>query len=238
MNTTSASLDERPADAAPKRRVLVWDAPVRAFHWLMVASFFGAYVSAESERWRLLHVGLGYTMLGLVAFRLVWGLVGTRHARFANFVRGPAAVARYIRSLLRGEPEHHVGHNPAGALAIVALLALTVGVAATGWFSYNELGGEWLGEAHEVAANLMMAVVAVHVTGVVVSMWLHHENLVAAMVHGKKPGGPQDAVQRAWRGVAALMLVAVLAFWWQQWRDAPAGAALRPAAATQAHDDD
>jgi cytochrome b len=236
VNTRSASLDDRPADAAPERRVLVWDAPVRVFHWLMVASFFGAYVTAESERWRLMHIGLGYTMLGLVAFRVVWGLVGTRYARFAHFVRGPAAVARYIRSLLRGNPEHHVGHNPAGALAILALLALTVGVAATGWSSYNELGGEWLGEAHEVAANLMMAVVVVHVTGVIVSMWLHHENLVAAMVHGKKPAGPHDAVQRAWRGVAALMLVAVLAFWWQQWRDAPLIS--RPSAATQAHDDD
>jgi cytochrome b len=238
MNTTSASLDEGIAAAAPTRRVLVWDAPVRVFHWLMVASFFGAYVSAESERWRLVHVSLGYTMFGLVAFRLVWGLLGTRHARFANFVRGPAAVLRYLRSLLRGEPEHHLGHNPAGALAIVALLALTVGVAATGWASYNEFGGNWLGEAHELAANLMMAVVAVHVTGVVVSMWLHHENLVGAMVHGKKVGSPHDAVQRAWRGVAALMLVAVLAFWWQQWRAAPSLSPSRPAAAAQAHDDD
>ena len=91
MNTTSAS----PADAPDRRgtagrRVLVWDAPVRVFHWLMVLSFAGAYLTAESERWRLLHVTLGYTMAGLVVFRMLWGLVGTRHARFASFVRGPA----------------------------------------------------------------------------------------------------------------------------------------------------
>ena len=73
---------------SPARRVLVWDAPVRVFHWLMVASFAGAWLSAESERWRLLHVTLGYTLAGLVVFRVLWGLVGTRHARFASFVRG------------------------------------------------------------------------------------------------------------------------------------------------------
>ena len=80
----------------------------------------------------MLHVTLGYTMAGLVAFRILWGLVGTRHARFASFVRGPAAVARYLGSLLRGRPEHHSGHNPAGALAIVALLVLTLAVSRVG----------------------------------------------------------------------------------------------------------
>ena len=75
-------------------KVLVWDVPVRVFHWLLVLSFTGAYLTAESERWRLLHNTLGYTVDGLVAFRLVWGLVGTRHARFSNFVRGPQAMLR------------------------------------------------------------------------------------------------------------------------------------------------
>lgn len=240
MNTTSASLDEpRAAHAASAQRVLVWDAPVRVFHWLMVASFFGAYLTAEGERWRLVHVSLGYTMIGLVAFRLVWGLVGTRHARFANFVRGPAAVLRYLRSLLGGRAERHVGHNPAGALAIVALLALTAVTTASGLAAFNEVGGELFEELHEVVANLMMMVVAVHVAGVVLSSWLHRENLVGTMLHGHKPGSPQDGVRRAWRGVAALMLVAVLAFWALQWQGAPAGVAnTRPAAADRLHDDD
>ena len=88
MSETSVSPADVSATPASSRKVLVWDAPVRVFHWLMVASFAGAYLTAESERWRLLHVTLGYTMAGLVAFRIVWGLVGTRHARFASFVRG------------------------------------------------------------------------------------------------------------------------------------------------------
>ena len=106
MNTTSESRAEAPADVpaavGPTRKVLVWDAPVRVFHWLMVFSFAGAYLTAESERWRLLHVSLGYTMAGLVAFRIVWGLIGTRHARFSDFVRGPVAIARYVGGMLRG----------------------------------------------------------------------------------------------------------------------------------------
>jgi len=234
---TSSPVHEPPA--AP-RRILVWDAPVRVFHWLMVLSFAGAWLTAESERWRLLHETLGYTMAGLVVFRLLWGVVGTRHARFASFVRGPAAVGRYLRSLLSGRPEHHAGHNPAGALAILLLLGLTLAVAASGWATEHELAGHWLEELHEAAASLMLAIVIVHVAAVALSSWLHHENLVGAMLSGRKQGPPQDGVRSAWRTVAALMLAAVLGFWWLQWRDAPAPAERHIQATQQAgdHDDD
>ncbi len=161
---------------------MVWDAPVRVFHWLTVLSFAGAYLTSESERWALVHISLGYTLAGLVAFRVVWGLLGTRYARFSSFVRGPAAVLRYVRALLRGEPEHHVGHNPAGAVAIVLLLLSSVAIVVSGWAVYNELGGHLLGELHEGAANFMLAVVAIHVAGVVVASRMHSENLVRAMV--------------------------------------------------------
>ena len=231
MNVTSASPVEVPA-AAGERKTLVWDAPVRVFHWLMVLSFAGAYISAESERWRLLHVTLGYTMAGLVGFRILWGLIGTKHARFTTFVRGPAAVKRYLLAILRGRPEHHVGHNPAGALAIVAMLALTLAIAASGWSIYNELGGDWLEEVHEFSANLMLAIIGVHIAGVLLASWMHHENLTRSMIDGRKSASPTDAVRSAWRSVAALMLVAVLAFWWLQWQTAPtaAGVSERPAA--------
>jgi len=217
----------------PSKSVLVWDAPVRVFHWLLALSFAGAYLTAESERWALVHVTLGYTTGGLVVFRLLWGLLGTRYARFADFVRGPQAIARYLRSLLRGQPEHHTGHNPAGALVIVLLLLLTGITAASGWATYNELGGDWLREVHESIANLMLGLVGVHLVGVLVSSWLHRENLVRAMVTGHKPGATEQGIRRAWRMLAALMLAAVLGFWWLQWRDAPTGSAgttHRPAA--------
>ena len=208
-------------DNSTPRSVLVWDAPVRVFHWLMVLSFVGAWVTAESERWRLLHVTLGYTMAGLLVFRVLWGLVGTRHARFSDFVRGPRAVSRYVASLLRGQPEHHVGHNPAGALAIVALLLLTGVTALSGWAAYEELGGEWLEELHDGVAHAMLALVGVHLAGVLVGSWAHHENLVTAMVTGRKHAPPAEGIARAWRSLAALMLVAVLGFWWLQWDGAP-----------------
>ena len=239
MNTLSAS----PANGAAGAKILVWDAPVRVFHWLMVLSFAGAYLSAESERWRLLHVTLGYTMAALVLFRIIWGLVGTRHARFASFVRGPGVAARYLGSLLRGQPQHYTGHNPAGALAILALLALALAITASGWATYNEVGSDWLEELHEVAANAMLALVGLHVAAVFLSSRLHHENLVGAMISGRKPGRPEDAIRHAWRSVAALMLAAVLGFWWLQWQAAPPAAGLneRPAATSRAHqagDDD
>lgn len=246
MNTTSESRAESSIDmqaaaqaAAPAKRILVWDAPVRVFHWLMVLCFFGAYVTSESERWRLLHVTLGYTMVGLVGFRILWGLVGTRYARFASFVRGPKAVTRYVGAILQGRPEHHTGHNPAGALAIIALLGLALFVAASGWATYNELGGEWLEEAHEAVANLMLLLVGVHVLAVVLSSWLHRENLVGAMISGRKPGKPEEGIRSAWRSVAAVMLIAVLGFWWLQWQSAPAdGGLLDRPAAERHHDDD
>lgn len=202
-------------------RILVWDLPTRVFHWLLALSFAGAYLTAESERWRLVHVTLGYTVGGLLVFRLLWGLVGTRHARFASFVRGPAAVLRYLRSLVAGRPEHYTGHNPAGALAIVALLALGGLLVLTGWSTYNDVGGEWLEDLHEGVAGVMLAVVGVHVGAVLLSSVLHHENLVRAMVSGRKQGAPQDGIRRAWRVLGVLLLLAVLAFWAEQWHTAP-----------------
>lgn len=231
MNTTSAS----PAEAA--RKVLVWDAPVRVFHWLMVFSFAGAYLTAESERWRRLHVSLGYTMVGLVIFRIVWGLVGTRHARFSDFVRGPKAVASYIRGMLRGDPETHVGHNPLGAVAILVLLTLTLVIGASGWAVFNDAGGEWLEGAHEFAANFMLAVIGVHIAGVVMTSRRARVNLVGAMVTGNKVARPEDGVRSAWRSVAALMLVAVAGFWWLQWQQAPTAQGLASHAASSTHKD-
>jgi cytochrome b len=221
-----------------ERRILVWDAPVRVFHWLMVASFVVAFATHEGERWRLLHVTAGYTMAGLVAFRLLWGLVGTRHARFADFVRGPVAVAAYLKSLLQRRPEHHVGHNPAGALAVLGLLTLTVVSVASGWTIYNDLGGEWLEEMHELAGNLMLLLVLLHVLGVVISSRLHHENLVGAMVTGRKTGDSSAGIAHAWRGLAALMLVAAMGFWAWQWQTAPTAGTGPAVAQAPDHDDD
>ena len=208
--------------SATQAKVLVWDAPVRVFHWLTVLCFAGAWLTAESERWRLAHVTLGYTLAGLVAFRLVWGLVGTRHARFVNFVRGPAAVLRHLRGMARGEHGSHAGHNPAGALAIVGLLGLAVAVTVSGWALFDGPGGAWLEDMHEAAASIMLAPVGVHVAGVALASWMTRDKLVGAMFSGRKAAAPAEAIRSAWRNVAVLMVVAVLGFWVMQWQTAPA----------------
>lgn len=207
--------------ALPDTKILVWDAPVRTFHWLLVVSFAGAYLSAESESWRLLHVTLGYTMGGLIAFRLVWGVLGTRYARFGSFVRGPGAVGRYLKTVIAGKPAHYIGHNPAGAVAIVLILLVGAAIVATGYAVYNDIGGDWLEEAHELVGNGMLVLVGVHLAGVALASYLHRENLPRAMVTGVQQGPPSEGIARAWWSVALALLLAVAAFWYLQWRDAP-----------------
>lgn len=193
--------------------ILVWDLPTRAFHWMLALCFAGAFATGDSERWRDLHVMFGYSMLILIAFRILWGFAGTRYARFASFAFGPERVSRYLRSLLGNRPEHHVGHNPAGSWAIWLLLGLALAAGLTGHAAHNGLGGEWLEELHEGAANAMLAVVLAHVAGVIVSSLRHHENLVAGMITGRKPGEPADGIARTRPLVAALLVAAVIGFW-------------------------
>lgn len=221
MNAISESPVKSPTAVGKMRKILVWDAPTRLFHWLLAFSFAGAYLTAESESWRMVHVTLGYTMACLIGFRLLWGVVGSRHARFSSFVRGPRAIARYLGALLRRTPEHHIGHNPAGAIAIVGLLTLGSALCASGWVIYNDLAGGWVEELHEAMANIMLGIVGIHIAGVLLASWLHRDNLVGAMVTGRKAGKPEDGIRSAWHGVAVLLLAAVLAFWWMQWHSAP-----------------
>lgn len=197
------------------KKILVWDWPTRIGHWSMAIAFLVAYLTGESEEWRLVHVWAGGTLAGVILFRLVWGLVGSRHARFASFVRSPARALGYLRSLLSRQPEHYTGHNPAGGWAIVLLLALGLAAAATGWPLYQDLGGKWLEEVHESVVNLMLAVVAVHLAGVFVGSLAHRENLPRAMVTGYKLGAPEDAI-RSSRALAVPVLVAfaTLVAWW------------------------
>jgi cytochrome b len=203
------------------QKIRIWDAPVRVFHWLLVLSFAGAYLTAESEVWRLVHVTLGYTLGGLLVFRLVWGVIGTRYARFSNFVRGPAAVLQYLKSLFAKQPEHHLGHNPAGAVAIVLLMLLGLGITATGYITYNDLGPGWVGELHDLLANAMVLVIIGHLVGVVTASLQHKENLVRSMVTGFKIGASDQGIRRTWTVVAVAIVIAVLGFWWQQWQSAP-----------------
>ena len=194
-------------------RILVWDIPTRLFHWSLVSCFAIAYLTSESERWQVWHVTAGYTFGALLLFRLLWGMIGTRYARFSNFVRGPKSVMTYLGSLLTRHPQHYVGHNPAGAWAIVAMVALGLLTVLTGWASFNDYG-DWFGELHEGIVNVLLLVVIIHVAGVLVSSLLHRENLVQAMINGHKQGAADEAIRYPqWLAGIALAL-GIVAFLW------------------------
>lgn len=196
------------------QKTLVWDWPVRLGHWLLASGFCLSWLTAESETWRLVHVVSGSVVIAVATFRLFWGIIGSRYARFSEFLRGPSAVGRYLGSLLSLQPTHHTGHNPAGGWAIVALLSLAIVTSGTGWLIYEDMGGHWLEELHEGLAAAMLAVVAVHLAGVFSGSLLHGENLVRAMFSGYKKGAPEAAIPSTHKLVAVALLIWVGAASW------------------------
>lgn len=165
--------------------VPVWDRFVRVFHWSVVTAYFGAYLTNDAGR---IHHAFGYAVLALVAARIAWGFAGTRHARFANFVPTPRGFVDYARAMLRGREPRHVGHNPAGGAMIVVMLALLASTAVSGWLLTTDAfwGSEAVEDFHAFGANALLACVALHVAGVVLASWRHRENLVRAMLTGRK----------------------------------------------------
>lgn len=207
--------------------VRVWDILIRLFHWSLVVSFTVAYLTSEEENpW---HIYSGYTVLGLIIFRLIWGFIGSKYARFSDFVHSPAMVYKYVKSLRTGHPQHYLGHNPLGGWMVIALLLTLFVVTLSGIKVYaieegkgpfagspsielspiaaafaedeyekedenvergikksNENEEEFWEEIHEASSNLMLLLIAMHVFGVALSSRLHNENLIKAMLTGKK----------------------------------------------------
>lgn len=188
-----------------EHEVKVWDPLVRVFHWTLVIGFFTAYLTEGEGETLAVHTWAGYTVLGLILVRLVWGFIGTRHARFSDFVYRPRVVKQYLMDVLRLHPRRYLGHNPAGGLMIVLLIVSLLFTTLSGMalFAAEEQAGPlagWLGgvghfwtEAfegvHEFFANFTLFLVAVHVAGVFVESLLHGENLVRAMWTGRKQVG-------------------------------------------------
>lgn len=197
----------------------VWDVPLRLFHWFLVAAIAIAFLSSEGDSpiaaW---HIAAGWTAAVLIVFRLVWGVIGGEHARFVNFVR-PSLVAGHIRSLLYRDPEHSVGHNPLGALAVLALLA---GVAAVLWTGIQLDAGRGSEDIHEALAYGLLALIGIHVVAVIAMSMVTRENLVRAMITGRKRtalhAGARDArapgpmALLAGGAVIAATVVAILRF--------------------------
>lgn len=243
--TTTTSFPPSATQRQPARRRVV-DAPTRAFHWLFALSFAGAYLSADGERFRLLHVTLGYTMAGLLVFRILYGLLGPRQAGLALLWRKLAGLRPWATSVhsalqgLRHDTRDHAqahaptvpvnwrqGQNLFMALAIVVLLLMVLPLTLSGYAAYKEwgdfLGGDWVGEVHGVFGESALAVVLAHIAAIVgLSLW-RRKNMAAPMVSGLVDGGGPDVAKRnnLWLGV--LLLAAVLAYWTWEWRQSPQG---------------
>lgn len=193
--------------------VMVWDVPMRVFHWLLVLSFVGAYLTAESEPYREIHVMFGYTLLGLITFRLLWGFFGTRYSQFRSFIFTPGETFTYFLSMLKGNPTHYVGHNPLGSLAIWLLLSLGIITSVTGIVYFQGIGDDVIEVVHTFLAHVMLVVVLVHIAGVFLSSKLHHENLLLAMITGSKPVKASEGINRPYLWLGFIIVAAVALFW-------------------------
>ena len=218
--------------ASPARVTLdtpVWDRGVRAFHWLLAAAVAGgAYTGFFDKRLALrLHLILGVAVMVLVAFRLVWGFLGGSYARFASFVPSPRALIEHLRRLGDPHPARHLGHNPLGALMVLGLLCVLAAIAATGTVALGGFlkqgplapftsfaTGQLLLQVHKALAILLVAMVVAHLAGVAFESWRQHENLVGAMLTGRKrvlPPAEQAAPVRPHPRAAAAVLAATVA---------------------------
>lgn len=212
-----------------QQRILVWDIPTRVFHWLFAGSFAACWYVSESDQWLSFHTFFGYLMLGLIGFRLIWGIVGGHYARFTAFLYSPMAGLRYLEQALSGRGARHIGHNPAGSQAVYLLLTVGLATCLTGVFAhggeeqhgalagwFDTQTGETIKIAHYYVAILMLIVVIAHLAGVAMESWLHKENLARSMVTGIKEAPPGSAASQPNRGVGTALLLVVIAFgsWW------------------------
>lgn len=175
----------------------VWDPLLRIFHWSLVLFFSLAYITEDA--WLSLHVAAGYAVTMLVAFRIIWGFIGPRYARFTLFIKSPSEVLTYIMNMLRFKVPHYLGHNPAAAAMILSLLLSTIMVCFSGMVIiaaehqgplantfFSSVNAEWMEEIHEFFANFTLLLVILHITGVLFSSLVERQNLVRAMITGRK----------------------------------------------------
>jgi cytochrome b len=219
---------------AGEEAVTVWDLPLRLFHWSLLLLFVLAYATGNRERSYGLHQAAGFALLGLLAFRLIWGFLGNRAARFAGFLRGPRAVAAHIRELLRGRIEPEAGHNPLGGWAVAVMLILLLVEVLSGLFSSTfdyegplasllpDVWSDRMAGIHSFNLDLLLAMIGLHLLGIAVTSILGRENLVASMIHGRKrlsrlpaerpAGGTWAQAGGTWaRAALALVAAALLA---------------------------
>ena len=203
MTIPFESLAEQPE----KQMTLIWDYPIRIAHWLLVASVAGAWVTSDSERLIVIHSAFGYTLGLVMVYRIYWGFIGSTYARWSNFYPSPERVKRYLRSILRASPEHYVGHNPLGSVAIYMMLILLGSLIITGWIGLVLTPDGLITEVHEALANLLLVVIGGHVLGVFLSSLIHKENLIQSMIRGYKEESAAAGIRKSHALAGGLLLL-------------------------------
>ncbi|HMN41107.1 MAG TPA: cytochrome b/b6 domain-containing protein [Phycisphaerales bacterium] len=195
-------------------RVLIWDLPIRLFHWMLAGGFIAAAVISlwlgDDSPLFPYHAIIGLTIAFMVCLRVVWGVIGTRYAKFGTFIFGPGALIEHMKGTLVGGGRRYVGHNPGSALAIFALLALVPALAVTGIMLGR--GDTSVKDLHEILAWVTVGVVVAHVLGVALHIVRHRENITASMIHGKKHARPSDAIASA-RPIIAVVFLVIVGAW-------------------------
>jgi cytochrome b len=172
--------------------VHVWDRFVRVFHWSLVFCVLAnLFLVSDGET---LHRWLGYTASGLVCMRIVWGFTGTRYARFSDFFPTPAKIRRHLQHMIAGKQEDYAGHNPVGAVMMLAMIAVVLGLGVSGYMQGMDAfwGEEWVMELHEALANTMIAFVGIHACAGIAMSFVERTNLVKAMITGVKVRSPRS----------------------------------------------
>jgi cytochrome b len=159
---------------------------VRLFHWSLVVTFTIAWLTGDELK--RVNEWAGYAIVGLLVIRILWGFVGTTYARFGNFLYRPSTVMRFLIDTARFRAKRYLGHNPAGGAMVAALMTILAVTTTTGIMMTSDAywGVEWVEDVHEIAANLAIALVGLHLAGVFVASAEHRENLVGAMITGRK----------------------------------------------------
>ncbi|MBI3716202.1 MAG: cytochrome b/b6 domain-containing protein [Betaproteobacteria bacterium] len=221
--------DAVEATAVASREVKVWDIWLRAFHWLLVTLVVAQFTTGHlGGNWLEWHTRCGFTVLGLLVFRIVWGIVGSHHARFANFLRGPGAVIAYLKGLRSGEAPRTLGHNPMGALSVMVMLLSLLIQAMTGLFANDDIttegpyagsvskaASDFLTVVHKANAKVLIALAVLHLLAIGYYVFIKKENLVKAMLTGNKPyDGEAPAVARPlWLAPVIAVVVGVAVYW-------------------------
>ncbi len=243
MTSTASVSSAATARPQPTRRVT--DAPTRMFHWLFALCFAGAYLTADGERLRLVHVVLGYSMAGLLGFRVLYGLFGPRQASLKALWAKASNAPLWLRSVWAGLTgggtiNWRQGQNIAMGAAIVALLLAVLPLTLSGYATYNEWGGEWLEDLHEVVGESMLWLVLAHLGLLLLISVLRRKNQALPMLTGRVDGAGPDLVKNNRSWLAALLLVAVLGYWGWEWQQAPqasSSSVTAPWADQRGHDD-